>query len=329
MSTENNTPVESTDEDLDLFSSEFFSQKPLDPEPANSETEEAVSTEDNDAPNDTQDDDEEDTLAPEDDADEEEVQEEPAPKKNRFQERIDELTAKAREAERREQAMQAKLDEIISKQNEKPVVPATPVVDDGPTPDAKNEDGTDKYPLGEFDPNYLKDSMRHMLQQEKRSQEEQEKARKEQEAQDDARAEMYSQWNEKLTPAKEKYPDFEEKGQALLSTFENIDAAYGEFLTATLMSMDYGPDVLYYLSNNPAEAQRIVDSGPTRANIALGRIEAKFADFEETKQTVRPKVSKAPTPPPTNKGASPAAGSVSVDTDDLDAFANLLFKKGK
>lgn len=328
MSTENNTPVESQEEDLDLFASDFFSRKTPEPETTNSDDEDPVTTEDSDATNETQTDDEDDdTLAPEDD-DAEDKADEPAPKKTRFQERIDELTAKAREAERREQAMQAKLDEIISKQNEKPVTPPTPVVEDnGPTPDAKNEDGTDKYPLGEFDPNYLKDSMKHMLQQERRTQEEQDKARQAQEKQDAEQAALLSTWNEKLTPAKEKYPDFQEKGQALLSTFESINEAYGEYLTATLMSMDYGPDVLYYLSNNPEEAQRIVDSGPQRASIALGRIEAKFADFEEAKQTARPKVSKAPTPPPANKGASPAVGTVALDTDDLDAFANLLFKK--
>src|SRR3546814_4068418 len=65
-------------------------------------------------------------------------------------------------------------------------------------------------------------------------------------------------------------------------SFAGIPQEYGEYLTATIMSLDNGPDVLYYLSENIAEAKRIVNLDGTKAAIALGRIDAKFeADVEE------------------------------------------------
>src|SRR3546814_4807298 len=96
--------------------------------------------------------------------------------------------------------------------------------------------------------------------------------------------------------------DLKEKGEELIENFTDLDEAYGEYLSSTLMSMEYGPDVLYYLASNPEEAKKIVNSGPQKASIALGRLEARFMDEDKPQQKVRPKVSNAPEPPPTNRG---------------------------
>ena len=96
--------------------------------------------------------------------------------------------------------------------------------------------------------------------------------------------------------------------------------------------MDKGPDVLYYLASNPEEARQIVNSGAQKATLALGRIEAKFLEVESKKSSAKPKVSKAPTPPPPNaraRGANGAFISVQPDTDDLDAFEAAFFDKKK
>src|SRR3546814_17441649 len=88
------------------------------------------------------------------DTDDESVDEEETPKpkkKNRFQERIDEVVGKHRETERKlEEALaeNARL-KNSQKQEDKPTQEVKP--DDGPSPDAKNEDGSDKYPPGELD----------------------------------------------------------------------------------------------------------------------------------------------------------------------------------
>ena len=135
-------------------------------------------------------------------------------------------------------------------------------------------------------------------------------------------------WNGKLQEAVKEYPDLLEKGQALLSNFNNLDQGYQGYLTNVLMDMDHGPDVLYYLSNHPQEAFDIVNSGATKATLALGRIAARFDKGEQ--ETAKPKVSKAPVPPPRNaqaRGTNGAFIAVAPDTDDLDAFSAEFFKR--
>lgn len=331
MSTENETIV-STEDDLDLFSAELFGQSAPEPEPASSEAVEE-DHDDPDAPTeDTHGDgaeDPDDTETDESDPDPEPAPE-PAKKKNRFQERIDELVGDKRETERRLDAALKALEQF-TKTPEPTPVPQVPVVEDttGPTPDDVLEDGTDKYPLGELDPNYIRDLTRHTLHEERAKLKQADEAEASQRQADTARAELQSSWNEKLGPAKERYPDLEERGAPFLADIgSKIDAAYGEYLTTVLMGLDNGPDVLNYLVNNPDKAVEIVGGGYTRATLALGAIDAKFTDAEQEKKSAKPIVSKAPTPPPhVNKGAAVSMPDVPDDTDDLDAFNLKLHPK--
>jgi len=321
MSTEN-TSVEpqETEDNLDDFAADFFGQKDAQPEPASSESEDAESTEESDATEETTTQEDEADVLDEDETDE--AKDTPAPKKNRFQERINELTREKKESQRQTADLEARLAALEKTQAPKPVEKAPTPVAAGPSPDARNEDGTDKYPLGEFDPSYVRDLAKFAFQEEREAQRLEDQQREAQKQQ----AEFQAAWNEKLVPAQERYPDFQEKGQELFTTFDSIDESYGEYLATTIMSLDYGPEVLYYLANNLDEADQIVKSGPTKATIALGRLEALFVVDKEDKPRV-PRVSKAPPPPPTNKGASAAKSSVAPDTDDLDAFNSLMFPK--
>lgn len=354
MSTKENTPVEPQETDLDSFSAEFFGQSNAEPEKANSEADDDQELEESDATNvDTHADEDDDTLAPDDNDDEEtsddedsddtnedgedsddedDAENKPRPKKkNRFQERIDELNAKFREEERQRKALEEKLNQLTNKeQTDKGNAPkkqeAAPSTG-GPSPDDKNEDGTDKYPLGEYDPNYLKDFVAHQLETQEAARQEQAQRQAEEKAIKEFRENLSNSWSEKLEDARTRYDDFEEKGQQLIDSFSDLDQSYGEYLTTTLMSMDKGHDVLYYLSSNPDEAREIVNSGPTKATIALGRIEARFSgEVEQSTKPKVPKVSKAPTPPPQNKGSSPAKTRVRPDTENLDEFSQMFFK---
>lgn len=328
MSTElnNEASVEnhnSDDDDLDLFSQNLYGKEPVKEDVEDSPAEDAnLETE------------ADDDLAPVEDEDTEDKEDTPAPKKkNSFQERIDELTKERRHEERlrkeeqeKREALERRLEELEKKTNPEPQV-TKPKVDDGPRPDDVNEDGTAKYDLGEFDPLYIRDITRHTMkveQEEYRAQVAREQA--ETKAREAAQA-AQDAWKAKLEPAQERYPDFTEKGEALLEAFSGLDENYGDYLASTIMDMDFGPDVLYYLSNNPDEAKRIVNLGATRATLALGRIESKFALAEDEKQKARPIVSNAPVPPPTNKGSAVSAPVVEDDTDDLDAFEKKLYRK--
>lgn len=337
MSTENNNEnidVVQEEASLDDFEAEFFGRNDADPEPASSDEDVEDEDPDNDAstPEEESQEDEDDGL--EDEADEHEEEEPaPKPKKSRFQERIDELTGKAREAERREkaaldriEALEAKLtkqEPEETKSNNKEVA--------GPAPDEVNEDGTDKYPLGEFDPNYIRDLTKFTLEQERNALREQEDAERKGRELQEAQEALQASWQEKIVPAQERYPDFREKSEGLLETFSGVEQSYGEYLAATIMDMDFGPDVLYYLANNVDEATKIVNSGPARATRELYHLEAKFAFANEEKEKARPKVSKAPAPPPTNKGTAVAMPDIPDDTDNLDDFSRKFFtdKKGR
>lgn len=336
-----NAETVEVNEDLDAFSDEFFGQNETKPEPTNSEAEKPAddnssadeNTDDqDDTPEDVEDTEDNDDLA---DEDEDNGEEEPAPKpqkKNRFQERIDELVRKEREAERRAEALEQRLRELESgsKKEDTPKPQPNKQEDGGPRPDAKNEDGTEKYPLGEFDPNYVRDLARHEAVTQLALAREQEAQERRQQELEQAKNELLGNWEEKLTPAKERYPDFEDKGEALVGRFSDIEPAYGEHLTAVLMGLDHGPDVLYHLANNPDLATTIIRSGATNATIALAELNAEMRATLGTPNGAdqsKKRVSKAPAPPPTNKGSAGGVKTVAPDTDDLDAFEAQFFKK--
>lgn len=321
-------------EDLDLFSAELFGQKQPEPTPEEStsdddqaELEDVVETS---ADEDQQS--EDDTLDTEDETNESEADTKPK-KKNRFQERIDEVVGKQRETERQLNEARLELERLKNQSEKTPTdTPKTNVVEDtGPQPDAKNEDGSDKYPLGEFDPQYIRDLAKHTIAEERKAYEA-EKAAEAQRTQTQKEQEVLAEsWNTKLAPALERYPDFQEKGQAFVEAVnQKVDPTYAEYLTTIIMNMEYGPDVFYHLANNPEEAMSIIASGPHKAPTALGRLDAKFAFAAEEKQIARPKVSQAPEPPShRTKGNSAAVADIPADTDDLEKFEKVFFPKKK
>jgi hypothetical protein len=266
-------------------------------------------------------DDPEDT--PEEEVEEEKPEEKPK-KVNRFQERINELTAKAREAERALEAVRTELAEKQKTEDQKPA-PKTEAVK-LPDPNSKNEDGSEKYPLGEFDPAYIRDLNRAIIEEESKAfKEREEKDRSERQIKE-ARDELQQQWVEKLAPVTEQHDDFVEKTIQLESTFDGLPADYSDYLVQTIKSLDHGPEVLYYFANNLDEAKKVVQSGPLGATLALGELNAMFKG-QSRKET---KVSKAPVPPQVSTKGTSVRKSVALDTDDLDAFSDVFFpKKGK
>lgn len=249
-------------------------------------------------------------------------------KKSRFQARIDDLTAKTKEFERLYNGTQMQLEQVLAKLNEqvKPDLPKVEIAPEGvPTADDLNEDGTPKYALGEFDPMFIRALTKFTINQETaiakaQMLQEQQQAQFEQE-----RQAINSQWAEKLTKAKADYPDLEEGNRRLQETFATIDPRYGDYLSTTIMTMDHGPEVLHYLGEHIEEAKSIAASGATKATLALGRIEARFADAALNKTNVR--VSQAAAPPPTRTRGSSGSVPTPGDTDDLDAFERAFYQK--
>lgn len=318
MSNEPKDPifVDPNTDDLDAFTSLMDGKAKVREEVV--ETEEVVEPlgEDEDTDVEVQ---ETEDEAPDGDDEPEDKPEQKPKKVNRFQERINELTAKAREAERALEALKAQTTKQpeTAKQTNQSVVQ-----DDGPSPDAKNEDGSDKYPLGEFDPQYIRDMARHTIDKEWTARKEQEAQETLQRQHQEARDALQAQWAEKLETVTEQHEDFLDKTLELESAFDGLEANYSDYLVQTIKSLDHGPEVLYYFANNLDEAKRFVQMGPLGATLALGEINAMFKG-QTRKET---KVSKAPPPPQVNKG-SKTRTAVAGDTDDLDAFSDVFFKR--
>lgn len=260
----------------------------------------------------------EEEETPEEDDDPSEKKEK-TKKVSRVQERINELTAKAREAER----ALAELKAAQAPKQAESVTPPAPVLNQaGPDANAQNEDGSDKYPLGEYDPQYIRDVARHTIETEWAKKEQEAAEARSRSQTEQARADIQTQWVEKLAPALEEHEDFLDKTMELESAFDGLDPQYSDYLVQTIKSLDHGPSVLYYFANNLAEAQEFVKMGPLNATLALGEINAMFKG-QTRKET---KVSKAPPPPQVNKGSKTRV-AVNADTDDLDAFSDLFFSK--
>lgn len=204
-------------------------------------------------------------LKPEDivPAAEDEQGDEPKDEKRRGKpahQRIAELTAKMREAERRAEEAEAK------------IKPATEETAELVEPDPA------KYEFGEADPKYLKDMARYEVKKEL-ADERQRETDKAKEAKDaEFTAGLDRQWAEKATKAVEKYPDFAEK---VLETAAAGDWPCPPLMAAAISVSDVGTDVAYHLATNPKEAEAIAAQlavDPMRAAEQFGFIEGGFMD---------------------------------------------------
>jgi len=326
--TEVTTEVQFEDsDDLDAFEAGFFGRKSV----AEVKTEETTS----DVEQETTEDASDDTTTQTDEEDEAELQEEvkePPKKKQTVQERIDEVVRQREEIRRESDAKIATLRQELEdfKKSTQPVQVTSAEAVGEPKPDALDKDGNPVYGLGEFDPQYIRDLTRFTLNQEREKAQIREAETQRATALRQETEALQTTWNGKLTEATKEYPDLIEKGQALVNNFNHLDPNYAGYLSTVLMSMDKGPDVLYYLANHPEEAVQIANSGAQKATLALGRIEARFIKGEQ--ETVKLKISKAPPPPPSRvqaRGTNGAFIAVAPDTDDLDAFETEFFKPRK
>lgn len=307
-------------DDLDAFATDFFGQKTEAPSQTKEEVVDAEETETED-----------NTEAQTDDEPEleDELPEEP-PKKKTVQDRINELVRDKHETERKAAADLAALRQEFEDYKKSLLKPEPKASEQAePNPADLLEDGeTLKYPLGEFDPAYIRDLTRHTLAVEREKAQREDEAKQYQEARAQQQQTLQTQWNEKMTAAREEYPDLDEKGAALFQNYNDLPPDYAQYLANVLQSMDKGPDVLYYLANHPDEAATIINSGAQKATLALGRIESRFLQSEQ--EAPKPKVTKAPPPPPVRaRGTNGAFIEVPPDTDDLDAFSAQFFRKKK
>jgi chemotaxis protein histidine kinase CheA len=322
-------------DDLDKFSDTFFGRETANEEEKVEESNEEVEEIEDDALETSEDQDasEAEDEGSEDEQPEEEEEEAPPPKKAKksAKERIDEITAEKYELKRQLEALQAQLsarsNEVEKTEDVKPAAPVREqLAEDAPNPDAKDAEGNPMYPLGEFDPKFIRDITRYSVAQEMRAAKE--AAEKEAVARQQAEAQqkLAESWNEKLTKYEEEVPEVRDNIKTLVTTFQGIDEGYGNYIAGTIMQLDNGPQIMDYLSQNIGEAQRIVASGPVAATLAIGKLDAMFTKAPVEKKSNK-KVSDAPEPPKERARGSNGQFTVPPDTDDLDAFEKVFYKR--
>jgi hypothetical protein len=245
-------------------------------------------------------------LEPEQDVEEPEEQEESEqeeaeqPRKPRkpASERIAEITAARRDAERQADYWRKVANGEIERPKQE--VEAAPVADtDAPNPD--------DFEFGDADPKYVTALVQHSVKialDNDRSQR----------AESEATQETVRAWEAAQSAARTKYADYDQvvtEGAAA-----NAWPCTREMAQA-LHTSELGGEVAYHLASNPDEARRIASLNPISQIRELGKLEARLGVAEASP---KPKPTNAPTPP--SNGARGAGGrfEVAPDTDDFAAF---------
>lgn len=237
------------------------------------------------------------------------------PKKDPSQERIDELTARARDAERDR-------DKAYETLRAKGIDPSSADDLDLSVPEAPDPS---KFEFGENDLDYIKAVAKHDARIEVL--EDQAKARFTAEA-----ANLDAKWTKNLVGAATRYPDFDE---VVVQGGKDQKWACPPVIAVAVKDSDYGPDIAYQLAKDPDEAKRISKLSPLEQAREFGRIEERHhAKAERAKRKAeadggKPKpriVSRAPEPPKRHVRGGGGTHGVSADTDDFAAFDRLADK---
>lgn len=124
--------------------------------------------------------------------------------------------------------------------------------------------------------------------------------------------------NQKIAQQQQAFSGFEARAEKVREKYEDFDdVAFSNFkvteaMTAALLESELGPDILYYLGNNPKEAARIARLSPYAQAREIGKLEAKYPELSKTTST-------APAPISPVKPKSQASDEIS-DSDDMKTF---------
>jgi hypothetical protein len=117
---------------------------------------------------------------------------------------------------------------------------------------------------------------------------------------------MRQKFQERLEVTKKELPDWDEM-------IASSDVSVSQPVTDAIIESDVGPQVLYYLAENPDFARELAEKSITSQLRAIGRLESKFESKPVVKEPVAKK-SNAPAPiTPLKSGGNPA--DISLDSN--------------
>lgn len=136
----------------------------------------------------------------------------------------------------------------------------------------------------------------------------QELAQKQQAAQ--AQAQFQTQLNARIAEGNQKYPDYEEVvNNPALPTLSQVNP----MVLGVLMGHENMPEITYYLGKNPAEAHRIASMSPAMAILEVGKIAARLP------ANIGQRNSRAPAPP-SQVGGNTRANNAPSDSDSMEEW---------
>lgn len=125
------------------------------------------------------------------------------------------------------------------------------------------------------------------------------------------RQKVVEAWAKKVEAAKAEMPDFEEM-------IESSDVVVSDPIRDAIVESDVGPQILYYLAENPEVADKLAAKSVAAAMRELGKLEARFEKEAETSSEKPSKTvvkkSNAPAPIKPLKATSSAADTP-IDSD--------------
>lgn len=296
--TGNDTPAETPDEP----------ELPLEPEKPDEETPPESDDDPNEEPEDV---------------------ETPVKKKKTFQDRINEVLEGRRKANEELEAFKAKYAELEAKVAKvaDPQPKPTETGEGPPRTDAIDENGELVYPLGEYDPKFIEDLTAYQVDKRFKDLEAKQRMAAEEAEKAAAISQLQNTWNEKVKAAETEIPDIREKGKELELALDalEVDPMTAEYVASTIMTLDNGPEILYYLATNLDEAAEVFTSSRVAATLMLGAIDSEVRRGKV--KATKAKVSKAPEPPEALARGVGTVTEVPDDTDDLIAFEKKLFAR--
>lgn len=225
------------------------------------------------------------------------------------EDRIAELTAETREAQR--QAAEARREAAELRSQAEAAAPPKEAA--GTDPDQAPDPA--KYEFGEADARFIADTATFHARAEFQ--------RQAQAAELKAQfATMEADWQTKLAAPEviEKYPDFD--------TVVTKAADAGDWDCSPLMAIGIkqspvGADVAYHLATNKADAARIARLTPIEQALEFGRLEGRYMHAPKAAAPEAVKTTSAPPPPAARARGAGGTFAVQADTEDFGAFDRM------
>jgi len=104
------------------------------------------------------------------------------------------------------------------------------------------------------------------------------------------RQQTLKQWSDKITAVKADLPDFED-------IVSSSNVAVSDQVRDAILESDVGPQVLYYLAENPEFAQKLSEMSTITALVKIGNLEARFEKKEPAKAAATKQKAPAPIKP--------------------------------